>query len=234
MPFGWRKKDEPVKLDTGELDAFDRALPGDAGSIGPAVGWTEKDTRVLLGRDLPMFTAFVAGHARSSVAGGAMRFLLPSTNPSLVSWNSRGGWHADWPSVEPSVAFATDWMGRLFLLLPRSNGKGGGPALGLLETSTGELTVFDYAFAEILAALAGDWRGLLAADRLDEWRAAGNAAPTFDQVVAPKQPLFLGGSEEISEMELTPLVVAVSFGGQMWEQVKDLPPGTKISGVSIR
>ena len=54
--------------------------------------------------------------------------------------------------------------------------------------------------------------------------------PGFDQVVAPKQPLILGGSDEIAEMELSPLVVAVSFGGQIWEQVKDLPPGTRIGG----
>jgi hypothetical protein len=234
VPFGWGKKDEAGPLDTSALDAFGRALPGDLGSMGPASGWTEKSTKDLLGRELPIFTAFIAEHARSSVAGGALRFLLPSTNPSLVSWNGRGGWHSDWPSVQPGVAFATDWMGRLFLFLPKVKVRNGEPALGLLVPTTGESIVLDYSFGEFLGqAMATDWRNLVEADRLDEWRAAGNATPAFDQAVAPKQPLILGGSDEISEMELTPLVVAVSFGGQVWEQVKDLPPGTTISGASI-
>jgi hypothetical protein len=113
--------------------------------------------------------------------------------------------------------------------------KNGEPALGLLAPTTGESIVLDYSFGEFLGeALTKDWRTLLDADRLDEWRAAGNGVPRFDQVVTPKQPLILGGSDEISEMQLSSLVVAVSFGGQIWEQVKDLPPGTAIKGVSIQ
>ena len=92
----------------------------------------------------------------------------------------------------------------------------------------------DYSFGEFIGkALAEDWRNLLDVDRLDAWRAAGNEVPRFDQVVAPKQPLVLGGSDEIAELELSFLVVAVSFCGQIWEQMKHLPPGTKITGVSI-
>lgn len=235
MPFGWGKKGEPAALDTTALDAFGRALPGDPGSTGPAQGWTEKNTHDLLGRDLPLFTEFIAGRAKSSVGGGALRFLLPATHPSLVAWNARSGWHSDWPSTQPGVVFATDWIGRLFLLLPRVKGKGGEPGLGLLVPMTGESILLDYSFGEFLGeALVNEWRDLLEIARLEEWNAAGNATPRFDEVVAPKQPLVLGGSDDISEMEITPLVVAVSFGGQIWEQVKDLPPGTSISGVSIK
>jgi len=58
--------------------------------------------------------------------------------------------------------------------------------------------------------------------------------PAFSECVAPRTPLVLGGSEEIPDLEITPLVVAVSFGGQIWEQVKNLPAGTRISGVSMQ
>lgn len=235
MPFGWGKKSESATADTSGLDAFERALPGDPGSIGPATGWTEKQTRDLLGRDLPLFTAFMSERARSSVGGGVLRILLPQTEPSLVGWNGRDGWRSDWPSIQPGVVFATDWMGRLFLLLPKVKGKDGELGLGLLVPTTGEMIVLEYSFGEFLGdALASDWRNLLEADRLDEWRAAGNDVPGFDQVVAPKQPVILGGSDEIAEIELFPLVVAVSFGGQIWEQVKDLPSDTPITGVSIQ
>ena len=104
MPF-WGNMKEPAPVDTTSLDAFARALPGDAGSVGPVAGWTDKRTRDLLGRDLPLFTAFLSGPARSSVGGGALRFLLPETDPSLVEWNDRGGWRSDWPSVKPAIAF---------------------------------------------------------------------------------------------------------------------------------
>ncbi len=235
MPFGLGKKEDPAGIDVGALDAFAQALPGDPGSIGPASIWTEKETRELLGRDLPTFTTFLAERARSSVGGGVLRFLLPQTDPSLLEWNSRGGWRSDWASAPPGVVFATDWLGRLFLLLLKERRRNGEPALGLLVPTTGESIVLDYSFGEFLGkALATDWQNLLDAHGLDEWRAAGNAVPRFDQVVAPKQPLVLGGSDEISEMELSSLVVAVSFGGQIWEQVKDLPPGTAITGVSIK
>ncbi len=235
MPFGRGKKDELAAVDTSAFTAFERALPADPGSTGPAANWTEKQTRDLLGCDLPLFTAFLSGHARSSVGGGALRFLLPKTDPSLVGWNGREGWHSDWPSVQPGVVFATDWMGRLFLLHPNVKRKDGEPTLGLLVPMTGESILLDYSFAQFIGeALANDWRNLLEADRLGAWRAAGNEVPRFDQVVAPKQPLVLGGSDEISEMELSFLVVTVSFGGQIWEQVKDLPPGTAIKGISIQ
>ena len=233
MPL-WGNKRELAPVDTTALDTFARALPGDAESVGPAAGWTDRQTRDLLGRDLPLFTAFLSGPARSSVAGGALRFLLPETDPSLVGWNGRGGWRSDWPSVKPAVVFATDWLGRLFFLHSNVRRKDGEPALGMLDSTTGESVDLDYSFGEFIGkALAEDWRNLLDADRLDAWRDAGNEAPRFDQVVAPKQPLILGGSDEIAEMELSFLVVAVSFGGQIWEQVKHLPPGKKITGVSI-
>ncbi len=170
-----------------------------------------------------------------SAGGGALRFLRPQTHPSLVSWNARGGWRSDWQSVQPGVVFATDWMGRLFLLLAKVQRSDGETAIGLLVPSTGESIVLDYSFGVFLGeALTTDWRNLLEADRLDEWRAAGNSAPHFDQVVEPKRRLFLGGSDEICEVEISPLVVAVSLCGQMWAKVKDLPPGTPITGVSIK
>jgi hypothetical protein len=80
VPCGWGRKGEPEALDTSALDAFRQALPGDPGSNGPAHGWTPKDTRDLPGRDFPLFTAFFARPARSSVGGGALRFLLRATN----------------------------------------------------------------------------------------------------------------------------------------------------------
>lgn len=234
MPFEWRTKDKRAPLDLGLLDAFERALPPDVVGTGPASGWTDKDTRSLLGGDLPLFTAFMAERARSPVGNGLLRFLMPHTQPSLIDWNGREGWRSDWPSAGPAIAFASDWTGRLYLLAKGKQIRDGEPPVALLDPAAAEVEILDYTFGEFLGdAIAADWRNLLEADRLDQWRAAGGMTPSPDQCVSPKVPLFLGGSAEIADLELMSLVVTVSLTGQLWDQVKDLPPGTPISGVSL-
>jgi hypothetical protein len=174
VPFGWGSRDKSATPGAGLLDAFDRALPPDAASTGPASGWTDKDTRSLLGRDLSIFTLFMGEHVRSSVGDGALRFLMPDTKPSLIAWNGRDGWRSDWPSAEPGIAFASDWTGRLYLLASGKRFRNAEPPVILLDPNSAEVAVLDYAFGEFMGgAIAADWRNLLEADRLDEWRAAG-------------------------------------------------------------
>lgn len=70
-------------------------------------------------------------------------------------------------------------------------------------------------------------------ERLTEWQASGGEMPLPDQCVVPRVSPFLGGSDAIGDCEVISLMVAVSLAGQIWEQVKDLPPGTKITGVRV-
>jgi hypothetical protein len=233
VPFGWGPKDKPEPPDASALDAFERALPADPGSSGP-VAWTDRDTRALLGRDLPLFTVFMAERVRSSVGGGLLRFLTPDTHPSLTGWNARNGWRSDWPSAPSSVAFASDWLGRLYLLSTDKQTRNGEPVVLVLDHATAAIEPVDVTFGEFLGkGLAGNPRVALDADRLDEWVASGGQVPPPDQCVAPKMPLFLGGSDAIGDLSMTFLVVVVSFAGQAWEQVRNLPPGTRISGVKM-
>lgn len=235
MPFGWGNKDKPVVTDPGPLDAFEAALPPDPGSVGPVSGWSDKDTRSLLGSDVPLFTLFMAERVRSSVGGGLLRFLLPRSQPSITEWNKPGGWRSDWPSVPPGVVFASDWTGRLYLFSGSRPLPNGEPSIALLDPATAEAEPLDLTLGEFLGnALARSWCDLLGADRLDAWRATGGLAPAANQCVSPKVPLFLGGSTEVGDLEVSPLVVAVSLAGQMWQQVKDLPAGAPISGITIR
>ena len=46
-------------------------------------------------------------------------------------------------------------------------------------------------------------------------------------------PPALGGSFELDNIDATDFVVAVNLAGQMHEQIRDLPPGTRISGVTL-
>jgi len=48
-----------------------------------------------------------------------------------------------------------------------------------------------------------------------------------------KVPLRLGGKMDLSNVEVSSVSVYVSMMGQIHRQLKDVPPGTKITGVQI-
>ena len=57
--------------------------------------------------------------------------------------------------------------------------------------------------------------------------------PGRAQVLSFKIPPVLGGSLAVENMEVSDFVVALTVSGQIHRQVKDLPPGTPISGISV-
>lgn len=57
--------------------------------------------------------------------------------------------------------------------------------------------------------------------------------PGANQVLSFKIPPILGGKCEVDNIEASDLVVALSLGGQIHQQVKALPPGTEISGFTL-
>jgi hypothetical protein len=53
------------------------------------------------------------------------------------------------------------------------------------------------------------------------------------QIYSYKRPPVLGGSYSVANLEPTDIAVHFSILGQIHQQVKDLPPGTKISDIQI-
>ncbi|HEY6129440.1 MAG TPA: hypothetical protein VIW23_14800 [Candidatus Acidoferrum sp.] len=51
--------------------------------------------------------------------------------------------------------------------------------------------------------------------------------PTFSK------PLKLGGTVEVSNVEIASITVHISLQGQILQQLRDLPPGTRIKEVTI-
>jgi len=66
--------------------------------------------------------------------------------------------------------------------------------------------------------------------------AAFNAGllPNDRQVLSFKVMPALGGSFELQNIEVSDFVVTLSIAGQIHRQIKDLPPGTAISGIQIK
>lgn len=57
--------------------------------------------------------------------------------------------------------------------------------------------------------------------------------PSASEVYGFEIPPVLGGATELSNVELSDFVVALDLTGQIHSQVRDLPPGTPISGISL-
>lgn len=58
-------------------------------------------------------------------------------------------------------------------------------------------------------------------------------APTDDQVLSFKVPPVLGGAVSAENLEITDFVVSINIAGQIHGAVRQLPPGTPISGATI-
>lgn len=66
-----------------------------------------------------------------------------------------------------------------------------------------------------------------------EWIGKNRSIPNIRECIGYKKPLFLGGMDEVSNLELIDMEVYWSVTWQLWNAVKDLPPGTSIWNVSI-
>ena len=60
-----------------------------------------------------------------------------------------------------------------------------------------------------------------------------NVVPNDSELYSFKVPPHLGGAMKVDNIETTDRSVALSMLGQIWEQTKDMAPGTKVSGFGI-
>lgn len=96
--------------------------------------------------------------------------------------------------------------------------------------------------------LSRPWRDLVAlradldsADGQDQYLLAGLAraaerrgiVPAADEVYDFQHPPVLGGEVDLDNIGTAGFVVSVNIAGQIHGQVRDLPPGTPISGITV-
>ena len=82
-----------------------------------------------------------------------------------------------------------------------------------------------------LAAAAGQDEFLLL--ELAEAAHDRGLVPGPEEVYGFVVPPVLGGAFDASNVEVIDFVVSLTVSGQIHEQVKDLPPGTRITGISV-
>lgn len=147
------------------------------------------------------------------------RFPPQALAAALASWV----WLPGLDGTRPIVASA---FGDVFL-----QGRDG---VWFLDTVDGTLTrqwEDTAALQDALNTPDGQGRFLLAG-LVEDAHEAG-IVPGEGEVLSFSQPPVLGGNVEVGNVEVCDLVVALSVAGQVHEQVKDLPPGAPVLGISV-
>ena len=111
---------------------------------------------------------------------------------------------------------------------------GGQPQVLLLEPGTGEALEIPVPFSTFHDGELVDYAdAALAAEFFEAWSAQHPSALPLspDQCVGYKVPLFLGGHDDVANLEVSDLDVYWTICGQLRRQVKVLPPGTPIRSV---
>lgn len=129
--------------------------------------------------------------------------------------------------------FGYDWLGRQFAT-DRSRGNRADPEVLMLEPGTGEALEIPSPFSEFHDYMMVDsYEAVLARSFFVEWLESGGKPLTFTECIGYQQPLFLGGEDTIANLEVSDLDVYWTFMGQILLQVRGLPEGTRISGVTL-
>ena len=132
------------------------------------------------------------------------------------------------------LCFGFDWLGRQFAIDERESAKPDAEIV-LFVPGTGDALDIPLPFNrfhdEALIEFAED---ALAVSYYADWRATGQPDLLFDQCAGFNVPLFLGGEDEVTNLEVTDIDVYWSLMGQLRVATQHLQPGTPVKHVSIR
>ncbi|TWT78265.1 hypothetical protein Pla123a_10560 [Posidoniimonas polymericola] len=113
------------------------------------------------------------------------------------------------------VCFAFDWLGRHFAL-DRKRVVDGRMQVLLLEPGAGEAMQVPADLQAFHNVELVEYRNdALASDFFSRWIDSGGAPPAYNQYVGYKVPLFLGGSDDEQNLELSDMDVYWTICGQL-------------------
>lgn len=159
-----------------------------------------------------------------SFQGGLYRTVHPMNSSE---WNERIC--LAYPEFKGRITcFGFDWIGSTFAL-DSERQEGGRPGVVMFEPGTGEaLEIPSNLITFHEAGLREFGEAALAISFYEKWRASGGAAPTYDQCVGYRKPLFLGGADEVENLEISDIDVYWHIVGQLIRKTRGLPSGTPV------
>lgn len=121
--------------------------------------------------------------------------------------------------------FGMDWLGRQFAT-DSARGSKTDPELLLLEPGTGEALEIPVVLSRFHDDELVDYAdSALAVDFYRDWLAGGGRAPAMDECVGYRTPLFLGGVDETTNLELCDVDLYWTLCAQILAQARGLPAG---------
>ena len=137
------------------------------------------------------------------------------------------------PSFKGRIACLTyDWLGRQFAL-DSNRVSESEPLLLMFDVGAGEVIDITMSFHDFHNLIVDYPDEVLASAFFTEWKSTIGHELQPTQCVGYKIPLFLNGQEELSNLEVTSMKLYWELFGQILEQVRNLPPGTRLSKLKI-
>lgn len=129
---------------------------------------------------------------------------------------------AAFPDLKGAIrCFGADWLGRQFATDARRV-EGGKPQVVLIEPGTGEVLEIPADIDSFHTTILVDEADAAVAEPFyRDWLASGGARPAYDQCIGYIRPLFLGGADDLGNLELSDLDVYWTITGQILTQIRD-------------
>ncbi len=199
------------------FEAFQRNFPRDPGEYKK--GGPLPDLPAI-----PGLREFLSAFGGASFRNGLYRAIHAE---DLEQWRSRVLFA--FPQFKGRITcFGYDWMGSTFAVDSRRLEKGQ-PGVLLFEPGTSKVLEIPSNIQTFHnSGLVEFGEAALAISFYQKWITTGGAAPSYTQCVGYKVPLFLGGKDEVENLELSDLDVYWHLMGQLIVQTRDLPVGTRV------
>jgi len=198
------------------FEAFERNFPRDP--------WGRSESSAADVPPFPGLREFFEAFGGSSFRGGMYRAIHPA---DLGGWKERVS--LGFPEFEARITcFGYDWLGSVFALDAKRL-EGGQPGVVMFEPATGEALEIPaniQTFHNVGLMEFGE--AALATSFYDKWAAAGGAKPKYTECVGYRKPLFLGGTDELENLEISDVDVYWHVVGQLIRKTKGLPEGTPV------
>ena len=195
------------------FEAFERNFPPDS-----------NPDRISIQSDVAGLGEFIGRFGGASFRRGLYRVVRAT---EFQEWTTRLIYA--FPAFQGRITcFGYDWLGRAFAV-DTQRPEGGRPGVVMFEPGTGQALEIPSNIESFHNDELGEFgEAALAISFYHEWLASGKPEPTYTQCIGYRRPLFLGGKDELANLELADLDVYWHIFGQIILKTRGLPSGTPV------